>query len=970
MNGVTSIISKSLLGATLTLGCLATLFTPTPARIVRADASDQSLPFTQDWSNTALIIANDDWSGVPGIVGYLGDDLTTAIGEDPQTIITGTATTVDVIANQSNPNTLTSGGVAEFQIGNPAVALQGSGTADAPHVVLHLNTLGWENVIVRYTLRDLDGSADDATQPVALQYRVGQNGNFTNVPAGFVADATTGPNLATLTTSVSATLPAEASQQPQVQVRIITANAFGNDEWVGVDDIQVTGTAAPIVPTANLVVSKSAPPVVLPGSPITYTLAVSSTGLLDAANTLITDTLPAGFSYVSDDSGFVPTINGQTVVWSVGTLATGTALNFTLIATPGATSGTFTNVVTASTGEVETVLANNSAGATTAIQAPLRIRDVQGAAHISPYSGTLAYAVPGVVTLLRTNGFYMQDATPDATPATSEGMFVFTGGAPAVAVSDSIVVSGTVVEFRPNSGATRDNSLTVTQLSNPSLAIRVVSGGNSLPAPTIIGAGGVQPPTLIVEDDVAGGNAETGNTFDPAQDGLDFYESLEGMRVQVNDAVASGPTSQFSGGLPNREVWVLADNGANAFTRTVRSGIIISPNDFNPERILVSNLFQQVPDVNVADRFTQPIIGVMDYNFNKYQIYATSPLIVASGGLTPEVTMATLPSQLSVAAFNVANLDPTDPITKFNRLAGIVVNNLQAPDVIAIEEVQDNDGPTNSAVTDASLTWNRLITAIVNAGGPPYSFRDIAPQDDNDGGEPGGNIRVGFLFRADRGLTFVDRPGGTATSAVTPTLGASGVQLNFSPGRIDPTNPAFNTSRKPLAGEFTFRGRKLFIIANHFNSKGGDQPLYGRFQPPVRSSEVQRAQQALVVNTFVSRLLSLDPNANVIALGDFNDFEFSAALAQLKAGGVLVNLMETLPQPDRYTYVFEGNAQALDHILVSPALSRGEGFNAPQPQYDIVHLNAEFVDQVSDHDPHVARFTLAWQQWLPLVKTP
>ena len=64
-------------------------------------------------------------------------------------------------------------------------------------------------------------------------------------------------------------------------------------------------------------------------------------------------------------------------------------------------------------------------------------------------------------------------------------------------------------------------------------------------------------------------------------------------------------------------------------------------------------------------------------------------------------------------------------------------------------------------------------------------------------------------------------------------------------------NTALANSRKPLAGEFRMRGKKVFVIANHFNSKGGDQPLFGRFQPPARVSEAQRHAQAQVVNDFV-----------------------------------------------------------------------------------------------------------------------
>jgi len=141
------------------------------------------------------------------------------------------------------------------------------------------------------------------------------------------------------------------------------------------------------------------------------------------------------------------------------------------------------------------------------------------------------------------------------------------------------------------------------------------------------------------------------------------------------------------------------------------------------------------------------------------------------------------------------------------------------------------------------------------------------------------------------------------------------------------------------------------VIANHFNSKGGDQPLFGRFQPPARVTETQRNQQAQVVHDFVAAIEAADPDAGVVVLGDLNDFEFSQALATLRAG-VLHPLIETLPQQERYTYDFEGNSQALDHILLSDAL-----FARPFA-YDVVHVNAEFADQASDHDPQVVRLTL------------
>ena len=139
--------------------------------------------------------------------------------------------------------------------------------------------------------------------------------------------------------------------------------------------------------------------------------------------------------------------------------------------------------------------------------------------------------------------------------------------------------------------------------------------------------------------------------------------------------------------------------------------------------------------------------------------------------------------------------------------------------MIAIEEIQDNDGATNTAVTDASVTWTMLIDAIVAAGGPRYEYRQIDPVDDQDGGEPGGNIRVGFLTRSDHGVHFIDRPGGGPTTPTTVVGTASGPELSSSPGRIAPSDAAFTSTRKSLAGEFRAHGKHLFVVANHFRRR-------------------------------------------------------------------------------------------------------------------------------------------------------
>ncbi len=709
-------------------------------------------------------------------------------------------------------------------------------------------------------------------------------------------------------------------------------NVTGSDDGLGVDDFSLTPHTAHTISvadatvtegdsgttTASFAVSLSTP---APAGGVTFDIATSD-GSAQApddytASSVTGATIPEGASSYTFDVS----VNGDTTVEPDEIFSVDLS--------------NVTGVDPGDTNAVGTILNDD-------FPPPVPIHDIQGVTHISPLVGERP-RVLGIVTARSTNGFWMQDPSPDSDPATSEGIFVFTGSAAAVVVGDSVRVQGTVQEFRP--GGAASGNLTTTELSG-SPSVTVLSPGNPLPAPVVIGTGGRIPPDTVIEDD-ASGSVETSGVFDPGQDGLDFYESLEGMRVQLNDAVAVGPTATSFG-----ETQVVGDNGANASMRTARGGVLLRPDDANPERVTLDDLLTPLPSVNVGDHYSASIVGVMDYNFGNPFIEVTTPgLTAVHDGVTPETTDPVAPGELAVSTFNFENLDPGDPQTKFDRLADEIVDNLRSPDLIAGEEVQDNNGPTDDGVVDASQTLGQLVATIQARGGPAYEWREIDPVDDQDGGEPGGNIRQVFLFRTDRGLSFVDRPGGDATTPNAVTGSGSSTQLLYSPGRIAPGDAAWNASRKPLAAELSYRGHKLFVIANHFNSKGGDDPLRGRFQPPTQVTAAQRHQQAHLVADFVSQVDAADPSANVVVLGDLNDFEFSETVGILEDAG-LHDLMNTLPPNQRYSYDFEGNSQMLDHILVSGPL-----FARPLV-FDPVHVNAEFSDQASDHDPSVVRILI------------
>ncbi|MFF9014273.1 endonuclease/exonuclease/phosphatase family protein [Streptomyces sp. NPDC014870] len=575
--------------------------------------------------------------------------------------------------------------------------------------------------------------------------------------------------------------------------------------------------------------------------------------------------------------------------------------------------------------------------------AAVRIHDIQGTTRVSPLVGTQVTGVTGIVTGVRTygsRGFWIQDPQADDNPATSEGVFVFTSSVPTVAVGDSVSVNGTVGEYVP--GGLNSGNQSVTQISKPT--VTVVSSGNPLPAPVTISAWSV-PSAYAPEGDTAAAGSINGLTLQPRKYALDYYESLEGTNVRVGTSRVVGATDPYA------ELWVTVKPWEN---RNWRGGTVYgSYTAQNTGRLQIQSLTpiaqQPFPKANVGDVLSGSTEGPLDFNqFGGYTLTARTLGTVVDRGLEREVTDKQHKNELAVATYNVENLDPSDPQEKFDALAKAVVENLASPDILALEEIQDNTGAKNDGTVAADQTVKKFTDAIVAAGGPAYEWRSVDPENNKDGGEPGGNIRQVFLFNPER-VSFVDRAGASATAATGVVRGATGrPELTLSPGRIDPANTAWESSRKPLAGEFTFRGRTVFVIANHFGSKGGDESLTSHHQPPVRSSEAKRLLQAQSVNAFVKDVLAIRKDADVVVAGDINDFEFSATTNALTDGGALYPAVKSLPRSERYSYVYQGNSQVLDQILTSPGIGHFE--------YDSVHINAEFADQNSDHDPQVLRF--------------
>ncbi|NYF23736.1 endonuclease [Sporosarcina sp. JAI121] len=573
----------------------------------------------------------------------------------------------------------------------------------------------------------------------------------------------------------------------------------------------------------------------------------------------------------------------------------------------------------------------------------LQIHDIQGESHKSPFDNQTVEGIEGIVTYSFTlsGSTYYHIQTPDAladdNAHTSEGIILYSGrNAWPIQVGDLIAVTGKVSEYAIDGFADRQQTdMKVTQINvrdDQGGNVRVLERGVALPTPIVIDENNV-PAELIDGDGLS--------VFNPETDAIDFWESLEGMRVQVGNVKAVSP--QEHGDL----ITVVEQ----AATNTLHGGLLLEKENQNANRIqfrLEPNSAARNFEVATGDKFEGPITGVVGYSFQNYKIYVSLDEMQAAhskGNATPEkTTLVKADDKLAIASYNLENFSnntKSSSADKARKLARAFAEDMQSPDIIGVTEVQDNNGE-DAGDSQANESYERLIAEIVKAGGVEYEYVNINPVINQDGGAPNANIRVGFLYNPERVSLTEGLPQGDATTAV----GFENGVLTHNPGRIEPNNPAFTNSRKPLAAQFDFQDESVIVIANHWNSKSGDTPLFGSIQPPVYGSEVQRKQIATIVHDFISDIKTKNPEANVVSLGDFNDFQFSDSL-QIHEGDIMTNMINKVEMADRYTYLYQGNSQVLDHILVSNHL-------VDQTEIDILHINADFTDmagRASDHDP-------------------
>ncbi|MHC4076870.1 MAG: hypothetical protein ACYST0_00360 [Planctomycetota bacterium] len=547
------------------------------------------------------------------------------------------------------------------------------------------------------------------------------------------------------------------------------------------------------------------------------------------------------------------------------------------------------------------------------------IHRIQGPGLFSPLDGQ-AVTTRGVVTGATRKGYFIQDSDGDVNEAVSHGIFVFERQR-RPPVGSLVEVLGKVVDYQPDA-----NARPTTQLVEQATHVLAEHGPR------------IEPVWLTAE-----------RVLVEQQELAAFLNHLEGMLVGVPaGATFVAPSNSFGD-------YVVVPPDAD-LVRTRQGGVLIDPHA--PERWLPGFRmldYAAAPTVNVGAQLLEPVVGPLNFRVASYQIATAGPVRVSPAKV--EVRPTSLRgegSRVTVLTLNGFNLDPhkEDPAQvndpgrdvdddvaegRFLALGQAIVRDAACPAIVALQEIQDNDGAELSDTVRAERTYAGLIAAVQRAGGPTYAWVDIPPQAGADGGQPGGNIRNAFLYDPGR------------VQLVEGTL-----------QRVGSQSPAFEGSRKPLAARFRLvEGQgELELINVHLASKRHQNGLFAPEEPGFDPRLAVRVQQAEVIGAHLAQLRAQEMDYYVT--GDFNDFEFSQTLRVL-TGDHSANLVDRVPEPLRFDYNHRGLSQALMHGVVAKRQMAGRTV-----EYEILHANAlkgsqpgRKGDKASDHAYVIARLELA-----------
>lgn len=613
--------------------------------------------------------------------------------------------------------------------------------------------------------------------------------------------------------------------------------------------------------------------------------------------------------------------------------------------------------------------------------ATVAIHTIQGSGQISPYDG-LAVATTGVVTARKNNGFFIQtpDGEDDGDPATSEGLFVFTSSAPpaAAAVGNLVLVQGLVTEYVP---AADPYQLPLTEIVNAT--VTQLSTGHPLPAPV----------ALTVD-------------LPNADGGLDQLEHLEGMRVTIPHATVVAPT----GGNTNETQATGTSNGRFAVVvtgtpRPMREPGIQIPDpdplgstaaniprwDYNPETIAVNSTTIGAPTANLAAGCTiidGTLTGPLDYTFRRFVIYPEGELTSDCSNAAPKPALLPGPDHVTFGAYNLERFFDTvnDPGTsepvltpaaferRLNKASLGIRHYLHSPDILGVSEVEN--------LNALSALAARLNADTVAAGQPDPGYVAYLEEGNDVGG-----IDVGFLVKTGEIASGVSR------------VEVLGVVQEGADAVL--ANPNGTTSilndRPPLVMDAIVHfvdGRQfpVTVIAVHNRSMSGIDDDTGGSSGWLSTGQrvrAKRQKQAEFLAELIQGMQAADPERKIVVLGDFNAFEFNDGHADALGtvtglpspddetavdgdGAVLIepilyNLTFDADPQERYSFVFDYQAQAIDHILVNEALVSSSllhdfsvshaRINADFPE--IARNDADTPTRLADHDPKLLLLRIA-----------
>lgn len=576
---------------------------------------------------------------------------------------------------------------------------------------------------------------------------------------------------------------------------------------------------------------------------------------------------------------------------------------------------------------------NSASPARSCTPVTVAIHDIQGNGLTTPFFDQDVITT-GIVTAKKSNGFFLQSppAGYDADPMTSEALFVFTGAVPAVLTGDEVAARGTATEFF---------SLTQVESSLPG-DITVVSQGNALPVPVTL------TPAML---DPSGS---------PQQ-----LEPYEGMRLAAAALVAVAPTDDFGEiatvlpGVPRpmREPGIPVSDPVPPDPTSGVPDCCIPRFDGNPERIFIdteglvgTSVISVTTNVTMGD-----VLGPLDFSFGAYKILPEVPPTVGANITGVPVPMPAA-NEFTVAGFNIENF--AGDATRLQKASRAIRELMRSPDVIGHIEILDK--PTLQSLAD------QVNNDAMAAGEPNPGYQAELVVATTAGGQPS-TQNVGFLVKTSR--VSIDSVAAEPAGTYTPPGSASPTLLHDRPPLVlRATVDAFGVNPRPV-----------IVVVNHLRSFI-DIELVGIEGDRVRA---KRTAQAESTAQLLQDLQTGNPGVAVISVGDYNAYEFNDGytdpIAILKGSPTpddqlvvdasqdlvepnYVNLTDGLPAGERYSFIFEGTPQALDHVLVNTIA------NGYLQRYAIARGNADFPGSAeftadptrpegsSDHDMPVAYF--------------